>query len=115
MKPFGVLDLASSIGTPGVGGGRVFEQALVNAKVPYVSPRPTDPIFNTRVYGVTTAEFVKKQLAGGKAQYADASLSSLPRKFGILHSSQFDIAYLQDQFKKHVLPVPVDAEYPLPA
>ena len=29
MKPFGVLDLASSIGTPGIGGGRVFEQTLV--------------------------------------------------------------------------------------
>ena len=26
MKPFGVLDLASAIGTPGVGGGRVFER-----------------------------------------------------------------------------------------
>ena len=49
MKPFGVLDLASSIGTPGVGGGRVFEQTLVNEKVPYVAPRPTDPIFDTYI------------------------------------------------------------------
>ena len=111
MKPFGVLDLASSIGTPGVGGGRVFQQTLVNEGVPYVAPRPTDPIFDTRVYGRTTAEFVKKQLAGGTAQYADASLSSLPRKYGVLHSSQFDIGYLTAQFEKLKLPAPVDAEY----
>jgi hypothetical protein len=115
MKPFGVLDLASSIGTPGVGGGKVFEQTLVNDKVPYVAPRPTDPVFGTRVYALTTAEFVKKQLAGGKAEYADASLSSLPRKYGILHSSQFDIDYFMAQFKKLKLPAPVDAEYVIPA
>ena len=66
------------------------------------------------MYGRTTAEFVKKQLAGGKAEYADASLSSQPRKYGILHSSQFDIDYFTAQFKKLKLPVPVDAEYSIP-
>ena len=57
---------------------------------------------------------MKKQLAGGKAEYADASLSSQPRKYGILHSSQFDIDYFMAQFKKLKLPVPVDAEYSIP-
>ena len=114
MKPFAVIDLAQSIGTPGVGGGRVFQQTLVNEGVPYVGPRPSDPIFDTRVYGRTTAEFVKKQLAGGKAEYADASLSSQPRKYGVLHSSLFDIGYFVAQFKKLQLPVPVDAEYSVP-
>ena len=114
MKPFTVIDLAQSIGTPGVGGGRVFQQTLVNEGVPYVGPRPSDPIFDTRVYGRTTAEFVKKQLAGGKAEYADASLSSQPRKYGVLHSSLFDIDYFVAQFKKLQLPVPVDAEYSVP-
>ena len=34
LKPFAVLDEASSISTPPVGGGAVFEQALKNAGVP---------------------------------------------------------------------------------
>jgi hypothetical protein len=115
MKPFGVLDLASSIGTPGVGGGRVFEQTLVNAKVPYVAPRPTEPRVASQVFGLTIAEFVKKQLDGGKAEYADRSLSSLPRKYGVLHSTNFDMDYMLAQFKKLKLPTPVDAEFSIPA
>ena len=115
MKPFAVLDLASAIATPGVGGGRVFEQALVNAKVPLVQPRPTEPLVSSQAYGLTIAEFVKKQLAGGKAQYADVSLSSLPRKYGVLHSTNFDIDYMNAQFKKLKLPAPVDAEFAVPS
>jgi hypothetical protein len=115
MKPFAVLDLASAIATPGVGGGRVFEQALVNAKVPLVQPRPTEPLQTSQAYALTTAEFVKKQLAGGKAQYADPSMTSLPRKYGVLHSSNFDVDYLNAQFKKLKLPVPVDAQFEVPA
>ena len=36
LKPFAVLDEASSINSPPVGGGAVFEQALENAGVPLV-------------------------------------------------------------------------------
>jgi hypothetical protein len=114
MKPFAVLDLASSIATPGVGGGRVFEQTLVNAKVPLVQPRPTEPLQTSQAYGLNIAEFVKKQLAGGKAEYADASLSSLPRKYGILHSSNFDVDFMNRQFAKAKLPIPVDAQFEVP-
>jgi len=115
LKPFAVLDLASSIGTPGVGGGQVFEAALVHDGIPYVQPRATEPLTSSRVYGFLTAEFVAKQLAGGKAEYADASLRSRPRKYGILHPSNFDIRYMDSQFTKRHLPIPVDAEYSIPA
>ena len=115
MRPFGVLDLASNIGTPGVGGGRVFEEALVKAGVPYVAPRPTDQRVASQVYALTAAEFVKKQLDGGKAEHADPSLSSLPRKYGVLHSTNFDMQYMLAQFKKLNLPTPVDAEFGVPA
>jgi hypothetical protein len=114
MKPFAVLDIASAIGTPGVGGGKVFEQTLVNEGVPYVSPRPTEQLTESTVYGLTTAEFVKKQLAGGKAEYAGEALRSRPRKYGVLHSSNFDIDYMNRQFRKMGLPVPVDAEFHVP-
>jgi hypothetical protein len=115
MKPFAVLDLASAIATPGVGGGNVFEQALVRGNVPLVQPRPTEPLVSSQTYGLTIAEFVKKQLAGGRAQYADASLSSLPRKYGVLHSTNFDVDYMNAQFKKRKLPTPVDAEFVVPS
>jgi hypothetical protein len=115
MKPFAVIDLASAIGTPGIGGGKVFQQAVVDAGVPYVSPRPTEPLTSSKVYGVTTAEFVKKQLAGGKAVHAGDALQSMPRKYGVLHSTNFDVDYMDEQFRKLKLPVPVDAEFQVPA
>jgi hypothetical protein len=115
MKPFAVLDLASAIGTPGIGGGKVFQQALVDGGVPYVSPRPTEQLTSSKVYGRMTAEFVKKQLAGGKAEYADDSMKSRPRKYGVLHSTNFDVDYMNAQFRKRKLPVPVDAEFQVPA
>ena len=41
MKPFAVIDAASRIGTPAVGGGPVFEQAVINGGVPLrVAPAP---------------------------------------------------------------------------
>src|SRR5262249_41080638 len=85
LKPFAVIDLASSMGTPGIGGGRIFQQTVLNEGIPYVTPMPRSIVFDTRTYGQLIAEFMKKQLVGGKAQYADASLASKDRKFGILH------------------------------
>jgi hypothetical protein len=114
-RPFAVLDLAQAIGTPGVGGGRVFTRALVNAGIPLVQPAPVDLVFNSKVYALNIAEFLQKQLAGGKAEYADASLASKPRKFGILHSSNFDTAFFEEQLAKRKLPAVVDAEYTIPS
>jgi hypothetical protein len=114
LKPFAVIDLASSIGTPGIGGGRVFQQTVVNEGIPYVSPQPTSALFNTRVYAQLIAEFMQKQLVGQSAKYADPSLSSKPRKFGILHSTNFDSKFFAGEVKRRHLPVPVDAEFSVP-
>ena len=114
LKPFAVIDLASSIGTPGIGGGRIFQQTVLNEGIPYVTPMPRSIVFDTRTYGQLIAEFMKKQLVGGKAQYADASLASKDRKFGILHSSAFDSSFFQSELKRLHLPTPVDAEYTIP-
>ena len=52
LKPFAVIDAASRVGTPAVGGGPVFEQAVRNAGVPYVSGSrgPATRSLSTRQY-----------------------------------------------------------------
>jgi hypothetical protein len=81
MKPFALLDEATAIGTPPVGGGAVFEQAVKNAGVPFVWPQNTSPKESTRQFSLLAAEFIGKQLKGGKAQYADESAQDQPRRF----------------------------------
>ena len=44
------------------------------------------------------------------AEYADASLASKPRKFGILHSSNFDSAFFKEQLAKRKLPAVVEQD-----
>jgi hypothetical protein len=101
LKPFAVLDEASSINSPPVGGGAVFEQALKNAGVPLViSTGAGDPQPLARSYALPTAEFVGKQLKGGKAAYADESMQDQPRKFGVIFPSNFDIGYFKAQLEK---------------
>jgi hypothetical protein len=114
MKPFAVLDEATAIGTPPVGGGAVFEQAVKNAGVPLVMPQNTTPQPTSRQYSLLAAEFVGKQLKGGKAQYAGESLADQPRRFGVLHASNFDIAYFKQQLAKYGVTIAADAEYTVP-
>jgi len=116
MKPFGVIDLASSTGATGSGGGQVFQQALENAGVPFVSPSPRNtPIFQSKGFAQVAAHLVDVQgLAEGKAQYAGEALQDSPRKLGILHSSNFDNDYFLDEVERLKLPVPVDAEFTVP-
>jgi hypothetical protein len=114
MKPFAVLDEATAIGTPPVGGGAVFEQAVKNAGVPLVLPQNTTPEPTSRQYSLLAAEFVGKQLKGGKAQYAGESLKDQPRRFGVLHASNFDIDYFQQQLGKYGVKIAADAEYTVP-
>jgi hypothetical protein len=97
MEPFAVLDAASLIGTPAVGGGPVFRQALESGNVPYVSPARTDPAETTRVYGLNTAEFIAKQLTKTKTEFASDDLNGTPRKFGVLYASNFNIEYFRQQ------------------
>jgi hypothetical protein len=115
MKPFGVIDAASRIGTPAVGGGPVFEQAVINGGVPYVSPRPVVSTEATRVYGLNTAEFLGKYLKGGKAAYAGADLKNKPRVYGVLYASNFNIAFFEQQVKKYGIKLAAKAEYTVPA
>jgi hypothetical protein len=115
MKPFAVIDAASRIGTPAVGGGPVFEQAVLNAGVPYVTPRPaTDPKEATRVYGQNAAEIVGRYVKGGKAVYAGDDLKDKPRKYGALYASNFNIDYFEQQLDKWGVKLAGKAEYTVP-
>src|SRR5436189_5062834 len=100
MKPFAVIDAASRVGTPAVGGGPVFEQALINDGVPYVTPRPSNASDTTRVYGQNAAEVINKYLKGGKAVYAGDDLKNQPRKVGVLYGSDFNIDHLEPELSK---------------
>jgi hypothetical protein len=116
MKPFAVLDEATSIGTPPVGGGAVFAQALKNAGVPLViSTGSAAPQELSRSYSLPTAEFIGKQLKGGKAEYADESMQSQPRKFGVLYPSYFDIEYFEAQLARYGVKIASRATYTVPA
>jgi hypothetical protein len=114
MKPFAVLDEATAIGTPPVGGGAVFEQAVKNAGVPLVLPQNTTPKTTSRQYSLLAAEFVGKQLKGGKAEYAGEGQQEQTRRFGVLHASNFDIDYFEQQLAKYGVKIAADAEYSVP-
>jgi hypothetical protein len=115
LKPFAVLDEAASINTPPVGGGAVFEQALKNAGVPLViSTGASDPQPLSRSYALPTAEFIGKQLKGGKAEYADASMQSQPRKFGVIYPNNFDIDFFEAQLKKYGVKLTSEASFTVP-
>lgn len=115
MKPFAVIDAASRIGTPAVGGGPVFEQAVLNGGVPYVSPQPaSDPKQATRVFGLNTAEIMGRYLKGGKAEFAGGDLKGKPRVYGALYASNFNIAFFEQQLKKFGLKLASKAEYTVP-
>ena len=112
-KPFAVLDEATLIGTPPVGGGAVFEQALRNAGVPRVigSANSGDPGLTSRQYSVPAAEFIGKQLKGGKAEYAGEGMQDQPRKFGVIYSSNFDIDFFKAQLKKYGVTLASEVSY----
>ena len=115
LKPFAVLDEASSINSPPVGGGAVFEQALENAGVPLViSTGAGDPQPLARSYALPTAEFIGKQLKGGKAEYADESMQDQPRKFGVIYPSNFDIDYFKAQLKKYGVTLTSEVSFTVP-
>jgi hypothetical protein len=115
LKPYAVLDEAASINSPPVGGGAVFEQALKNAGVPAViSTGAGDTKLLSRSYALPTAEFIGKQLKGGKAVYADASMQGQPRKFGVIFPSNFDIDYFKTQLKKWGVPLASVVSFTVP-
>ncbi len=116
MKPFAVYDAASQIGTPPIGGGLVFEQSLTSAGVPLVVPAPVTSLQASRSYSQLAAEFIGKQLKGGKAEHAGGDLATQPRKFGVLYGSNVDIDYFNSELKKYGVTIASGAEamYTLP-
>jgi hypothetical protein len=105
-KPFVVLDsTASSL--------PVFDTEIAAAKIPVFSLNATvdetlkqapyrwgqtDPIAGT----MNGAEFIGKQLGGGKAEYAgDPAMHEQKRKFGLVRSDVFDIDYFNDTLAKY--------------
>ena len=68
----------------------------------------------SRQYSLPTAEFIGKQLKGGKAEYADESMQDQPRKFGVLYPSNFDIDYFKAQLKKYGVTLASEASYTVP-
>jgi hypothetical protein len=115
MKPFAVLDEAASINSPPVGGGAVFEQSLENAGVPLViSTGAGDPVSLSRSYSAPTAEFIGKQLAGGKAEHAGEDMQDQPRKFGVIYPSNFDIDFLEAQLGKYDVTLTSKAQFNVP-
>jgi len=115
LEPFAVLDEAASINSPPVGGGAVFEQALKNAGVPLViSTGASDPKPLSRSYALPTAEFIGKQLKGGKAQYAGETLRTKTRKFGVIYPSNFDIGYLKAELRKWGVPLASSVSFTVP-
>ena len=74
-----------------------------------------DPVEATRTYGQLAAEFVGKQLQGRKTEFAGDELNGKPRKFGVLHASNFNIDYFEQQLKKSGVSLASKASYPVPA
>ena len=58
-----------------------------------------------------TAEFIGKQLKGGKAEYAGEGMQDQPRKFGVIYSSNFDIDFFKTQLKKYGVPLASEVSY----
>ena len=115
LKPFAVLDEASSINSPPVGGGAVFQQSLENAGVPLViSTGANDTQALSRSYSLPTAEFIGKQLKGGKAEHADESMQDQPRKFGVIYPNIFDIDYFKAQLEKQGVTLASEASFNVP-
>jgi len=114
MKPFAVYDAASQIGTPAIGGGYVFDEALRGAGVPVVLPASVTTDQASRGYSQVAAEFIGKQLKGGKAEYAGDALKTQPRKFGVLYASNVDIAYFKSEMKKYGVPLTAEASFTVP-
>ncbi len=105
-KPFVVLDNVTT-------ALDVFDAAMVVAKIPVFSLYVTvDQTLKQAPYrwgqqdttagSMNAAEFVGKQLAGKKAQYAgDPALQDQTRKFGLVISDVLDISYFNDALEKY--------------
>ena len=105
-KPFVVIDTTAS-SLP------VFDTEIAAAKIPVFSLNATiDETLKQAPYrwgqtdpaagSMNGAEFIGKQLAGKKAQYAgDPAIQNQTRKFGLVRSDVFDADYFNDTLAKY--------------
>ena len=99
-KPFAVLDTALYASG---GGGLVFEQAVKASGLP-VYPNATSPTDLLKPYEVNMAEWVGKQLVGGKAQFGGDAVKDKKRVFGVIYqggSDGMDLDVFTKEFAKY--------------
>ena len=116
-KPFVVVDAtASSLD--------VFDTVIAAAKIPVFSLNATldetlkqapyrwgqtDPVAGS----MNGAEFIGKQLAGKKAEFAgDTAMHSQPRVFGLVRSDVFDVARFNQTLAKYHVKLATTISYP---
>jgi hypothetical protein len=117
-KPFLVLDPAQSL--------QVFDVAIANAEVPVFSqfaditetlkqaPYRWGIVDNTAA-SINGAEFVGKQVAGKKAEYAgDTSMHDQTRKLGLVKNDILDTSYFEDILAKYKVQIGDNATYTYP-
>ena len=99
-KPFAVLDTALYASG---GGGLVFEQAVKAAGMP-VYPNAASPTDLLKPYEVNMAEWVGKELVGGKAQFGGDAVKDKKRVFGVIYqggSDGMDLGVFTKAFAKY--------------
>ncbi|MEX1008344.1 MAG: hypothetical protein WD271_10930 [Acidimicrobiia bacterium] len=99
-QPFAVMDTA--VFASG-GGGLVFQQAVARAGVPG-NPPPVTPTEMLKPYEVNMAEWVGKELIGGKAQFGGDAVKTKKRVFGVIYpsgSTGMDISVFTKEFAKY--------------
>jgi hypothetical protein len=79
-----------------------------------VSTGASDPQPLSRSYALPTAEFIGKQLEGGKAEYADKSMQNQVRKFGVIYPNNFDIDFFKRQLAKNGVKLTSEASFTVP-
>ena len=113
MKPFAVLDEASQH-QHATSRGRRSVPANIEERGCAVRVSRCDRRRRrcaSRQYSLPAAEFIGKQLKGGKAEYADESMQDQPRKFGVLYPSNFDVDYFKAQLEKKGVTIASEGTY----
>ena len=117
MKPFAVLDIASTEGSSG--GGPIFEREVARTGVPIVIPAaPDDPQNPYIPYLLPVAEFIGKALVGKPAEFAgQEDLRSKERAFAVVYQGSslgvegMDVNLFKKELAKYGGETVIDLEY----
>jgi hypothetical protein len=99
-KPFAVLDTATFATG---GGGPIFQAAVARAGVPANDP-PLSQTDLIKPIERNMAEWVGKELVGGKAQFGGDAVKDKKRVFGVIYpggTDGMDLAYFTKEFAKY--------------